>query len=151
MSMPCWPCATWPVMTVGRKAGTPSGAGGASKRWPHEPNERCVPLHLVRVPHLLGRRYLPQRSLPPPVSHHPSRSLPSSRRPIIARPHHLNLVLCVLLRPIRGDALFCAVVPLSREVWVLQKSHAHPISWVRFIFLHSSTIVSVADLTHPNL
>jgi len=23
--------------------------------------------------------------------------------------------------------------------------------WVRFIFLHSSTIVSVADLTHPNL
>jgi len=25
------------------------------------------------------------------------------------------------------------------------------LTWVRFIFLHSSTIVSVAALTHPNL
>jgi hypothetical protein len=40
--------------------------------------------------------------------------------------HRLNLVRCGLLLPIRGDALFSAVVPLSREVWNLQKSHAHP-------------------------
>src|SRR5256885_1680775 len=125
--MPSSPCATWPVMTAGPKAGTPSGACGASKRWPHEPNGRFVPVHLSRVPHLLRRRFLPQRSLPRPVSHHPPRSLSPSRRPSRAPPHHLNLVLCVLLRPIRGDVLLSPVVLLSREVWSLQKSHTHPI------------------------
>ena len=65
----------------------------------------------------------PSLSLLPPVSRGLQCSPPRSSRPM----HRLNLVRCGLLLPIRGDALFSVVVPLSREVWNLQKSHAHPI------------------------
>src|SRR5947209_6501103 len=124
--MPCWRCATSPVMTGGRKAGPLSGACGASRMRPHERNGRWGPALLVRRPHLLRRRFFPHLRLPRPLSQRLQRSLPPSSRPITARPLHLNLVLCVLLRPIRGDALSSAVVLLRREVLVLQKSHAHP-------------------------
>src|SRR6266568_2536441 len=125
--MPCWPCGTSPVMTAGRKAGPPSAGCGASRRRPHEPNGRFIPLPLTRGSHVRHRRGFPHLSPPRPLSQRPHRFLPPSRRRITHGPHHLNLVRCVLLRPIRGDALSSAVVPLSREVWVLQKSHAHPL------------------------
>ncbi len=79
-----------------------------------------------RTSHVLRRGFFPRLSLPRPLSQRPHRSLPPSCRPITHCLHHLKLVRRVLLRPIRGDALSSAVVPLSREVWVLQKSHAHP-------------------------
>ena len=120
--MRCWRCVISPVMTAGRKAGRPSVGCGASRRRLYARNGRFVPRSLVRVPHLLRRRSCPHLSLPHPVSQRPHRSLPPS-----SRPHHLNFVPCILLRPIRGDALSSAVVPLSREIWVLQKSHAHPV------------------------
>ena len=52
---------------------------------------------------------------------------PPSSRPILHHSPHLSPVLCGLLLPIRSDALLSAVVPLSREVRRLQKSHAHPV------------------------
>src|SRR5437588_6728449 len=115
--MRCWRCVTSPVMTAGRKAGLPSVVGGASRRRLHACNGRFIPRCLVRVSHLLYRRFCPHLSLPRLVSQRPHRSLPRSSRPITHCPHYLNLVRCVLLRPIRGDALSSAVVPLSREVW----------------------------------
>src|SRR2546427_664586 len=99
----------------------------ASRGRPHARTGRLGPALLVRRPHLLRRRFFPHLSLPRPLSQRLHRSLPPSSRPITPRPLHLNLVLCVLLRLIRGDALSSAVVLLSRKVWVLQKSHAHPL------------------------
>src|SRR5205809_4765363 len=124
--MPYWPCATWPVISGGRKDGLPSGRSGASRRRPSERTGRFVPLRLGPVPPLLGRWFFPQPSLPPPLSRRPRRSVLQSRRPSSLHPHCLNPLRCVLLLPTRGDALSSAVVPLSRAILGLQKSHAHP-------------------------
>ena len=57
---------------------------------------------------------LPTLSLLPPIRRGLHCSSPPSSRPTLHHSHRLNLVLDCLLLPIRGDALFSAVVGLRR-------------------------------------
>ena len=109
-------------MRAGWRAGVTSGRPGTRTSWLVERNGRLARPHQANRLFPRRRRLCPTLSLLPPVSRGLQCSPPRSSRPM----HHLNLVRCGLLLPICGDALFSAVVPLSREVWNLQKSHAHP-------------------------
>src|SRR2546421_11657032 len=124
--MPGWPCATWRVMSAGRKAGLLSGRDGSRTREPVERHGRGTSPHRPGGLLLCRRPLCLIQSLLHPASQALQCSPPPSNRPIPYHSHRLNLVLCVLLQPILGDGLFSAVVPLSKEVRELQKSHAHP-------------------------
>jgi hypothetical protein len=123
MSTRCWRCAIWPVMSAGGRAGGPSGSSGARTSKPAAHNGPFALAQQAARLLLCPRQRSAPLSLLLPVSERFQCSLFPSRGPSLP---HLNPVHCVLLRPIRGDGLCSAVVPLRRAVWVLQKSHAHP-------------------------
>jgi len=108
-------------MHAGWRAGVTSGRAGTRTSWRASRNGRLARPHQANRLFPRRRRLCPSLSLLPLVSRVLKCSPPRSSRPM----HRLNLVRCGLPLPIRGDALFSAVVPLSREVWNLQKSHAH--------------------------